>query len=760
MARTVGFNNRFNAGELEPDAWADSDLQQHQHGCALARNWVGLVAGPLARRCGTYFAGLTKVQAEVSVLVPFIRSTDDALALEFGAGYVRVWSPDNTPLLNVGVQVEFATTYVAADLAKLRYGQSGDVIYLTHADGTVKPKRIKRLSNISWVFGDLTIEDGPWLAENSDDTLTMAVSKVFGVGAVMTASAAYFTPGMVGTTFRLRAQSTGAGVANFTPDFDFEADYELIASGGNVYRCSTVGAAALKMGSNPPVHTTGIQNDGSVDWEWLHDGSAIVAVTGYTDATHVTVDITSKMLPTNGLDSGTPLKRRKLSPLVPDNPVFPATKYWAEAAWSPSKGWPTAWPMVKEERLFFGGVPTSPDMVYATATGGFTADKINFHPGRGTGLVVDTDSVRRFAGEIPGKIVWFCGVSFLLCGTTGAEALITGASFDDPISPASYGARILTDYGAAFVKPQRAHNAVLMVAKGGTTVRDIRINPDTTTGGSELSVVAGHITGRGISEMAWQGGATNTNWLRLSDGGLAAQVYHDEQRVFGFTQQQLAAGGWTVESLITLPGFGGRDAIWMIASRLKAGVTQRSILVLAARTDGVFLDSAQLYSGAPTATVAGLGHLEGESVFAKADNAEYRGLVVTAGVVTLPGGLTASKWVVGLNYKSRFESLPLDVGGAGITQGKRQRLTQGLAILTGRDAYVGASAGVLDTNDGDLERVFFRGDGETLALTEKRLAAKVTFSGGASRDPRIVVEYDGVFDLKLHMLRPEVNADG
>jgi hypothetical protein len=218
MARTVGFNNRFNAGELEPDAWADSDLQQHQHGCALAQNWMGLITGPLARRPGTYFAGLTKVQAQLSVLIPFIRSADDALGLEVGVGYVRVWNPTTRRCSMSASRWKFATAYVQADLAKLRYAQSGDVIYLTHADGNVKPKRIKRLSNISWVFGDLTVEDGPWLAENSDDTLTMAVSKIFGAAAVMTASAAYSRPLTSARPSACARSRSGAGVANFTPD--------------------------------------------------------------------------------------------------------------------------------------------------------------------------------------------------------------------------------------------------------------------------------------------------------------------------------------------------------------------------------------------------------------------------------------------------------------------------------------------------------------------------------------------------------------
>ena len=72
--------------------------------------------------------------------------------------------------------------------------------------------------------------------------------------------------------------------------------------------------------------------------------------------------------------------------------------------------------------------------------------------------------------------------------------------------------------------------------------------------------------------------------------------------------------------------------------------------------DAFFVDCGITYNGAATATISGLGHLEGREVTALADGDVVAGLTVTGGKVTLPQ--PASKVHVGLPFSAMFENLP------------------------------------------------------------------------------------------------------
>lgn len=748
MSRVAGFNNRFNAGELAPEAWSDSDLQQHAHGCALGLNGVGRVAGPQDKRPGLLFVGLTKVQGERSVLLPFARTPDDALMIELGAGYGRIWRTAQTPVM-VGSDIyEFSHSYTEAQLAGIRPRQAGDVIVLCHADSTVRTKRLKRTAISDWTFGDFVFENGPWRAENivTSHTITVTVGTATndldaatdstagtilpGGTVTLTASSALFEAGHVGALWRFRQSDGNPGVESWAPGKAFVTG-EYCLSNGRVYKRAGGSGGA---GTTPPVHEGGTISDGKMLWAYRHDGAGVVRIDSVSSATVATGTVLR----------GIPLRSTQ------------STSYWSEGAYSDYRGWPTAVPAVREERFVFGAANAEPDKFDATVTAGFTVDKGDFTPGLGTGRVVDSDAVRRFAGDEPSRIVWFMSGSQLVAGTTAQEVLISGATLDDPLSPNGCTARPLTDHGSADVIPVKAHDAILYVALGGQTLRELRVAPDQSFSNRDLSVLAGHIGGRGIVEVAWQRDA-NLLWARLADGGLAAFTYHAEQQVYGWTRQDIAgagAGGWTVESLASLPGAGGRTVIWMIVRRTKGGSAQRSILALSRARDGVRYDAAEIYEGAPVTGVSGLNHLEGEAVSLLAGGAEYRGIVVTSGTASLPTGApAAARIVAGLPYTWRFESLPLDLQGPGSMQGRKIRILQAHVVLTGVQAEVGESGQ-------RLERIYMREPEETLALVEKRHVAKVTFNGAAGTDPRIVVQDDSGFSARLHMIRPvaDVNA--
>lgn len=743
----------FNVGELGPDAWSRSDLAQHSKGCLLGFNFIGRVAGPAGRRPGTWYVGAPKHADKTARLIPFRRSQADALLLEFGHLYVRVWTVNGTPVMDGPAQVEFVSPFTEAQLAGIRHRQSGDVMYLTHVDG-LRTQTLTRTSNTSWAITPTIFIDGPWRPENVDETKTLVLS-----GTTLTASGhAPFTPQHVGALFRLRKNDGNPGVKSWEPEEQDIPENARRLSDGKVY-IRTGGAGTNDGGNTPPVHDRGAVLDGNTEFTFLHDGAGVVRVTGYSSATSVTVQALTGM--PDDLDDG--------------------TFNWAEGAYSDARGWPTAPPAFREERLALAASPAEPDAIDFTRTAGFRPAGLDFKPGLGTGRVVDDDAVRRFVGDERNRIVWIERSTYLMVGTTDGEFVVTGGTVDDPISPSGCVARGIGDYGSADVPPVLAWGSVLFVAAGGETLRSVAMGPDQALGGRDLTVTAEHIGGRGLAELAWMKQPWNQLWVRLADGGQATFSHHAEQQVEGWNRQGLAAmavptgteplgGGLELESLCVVPGARGKPRLFLLAKRTKGGAPQRMILRLAEPGEKLFLDAAEAYAGDAVNTVSGLNHLAGEAVTVMAGTeagaaaapgvgwGQYRGRVVTGGgEAALPEGVTATRMQAGLPYLSRWESLPPDMLGPGSTQGRKVNYKTMHWTLDVAEAEVGTTG---DEGDAATDRILERRPGDVAGPVLRRRSGRSALPGGAERDRRWFVQTTSGWDLVVHMIRPAADVDG
>jgi hypothetical protein len=133
-------------------------------------------------------------------------------------------------------------------------------------------------------------------------------------------------------------------------------------------------------------------------------------------------------------------------------------------------------------------------------------------------------------------------------------------------------------------------------------------------------------------------------------------------------------------------------------------------------------DSFVVYSGAPTTTVTGLSHLEGESVDVWADGADVGQHTVSGGTITLT--TAASNVVAGLHYTGRFESVPKLFGAHGMLQ---RAIVHHVALMLYQTHAQGLRYGQdfdrLDdlpliyqgaTVDGDTVHALYTGDAVTL----------------------------------------------
>ena len=721
MAKTVSYVNALTAGEIGPNARERTDLQQHARGCEEGFNLIGLVTGPLASRGGFEDRGAAAVGTARTRLVPFVRSAGDALFLELGESVARVWTTAGDRIMAAGVPYQFATPWTGVQAFRLFFKQEGDVVYVTDLDG--RPTQvIKRLADDNWLIEAFDFREGPWLVENQDTALTLTATALTGM-ITLTSPADAFTADDIGSLVRIREGDGSPGLQTWTSKTDYTGA-QKVQFDGKVYQRD--GGGPTTSGTTPPVHSSGSLSDGVLSWTFLHDGAGVAKITAVGSPTSATATVV-RALPTLG-----------------------PTRYWARQAYSLREGYPRAVAEQREERLLFAASLSRPGSVDATRTAGFGPAYGDFKPGLGTGRVVEDDAVRLNVGG-SSRVVWLLSTAVLLAGCTDGEYALSGSRLDDPITPDGRRAHPISAFGNADVAPVLAEGppaAVLHVQRSRKILRETRVSPDLSVESRSLSVLAHHIDERGLAELAWQK-SNNLLWKRLDDGGLAVMTYDMEQQVVGSTRQPLPEG-FTVESIASAPSPDGSDVLMISVLRTKAGAPQRRIWRLSARADGIFMDGALRYAGAPATVISGLTYLDGETVAVVADGARVPDKVVTGGAITLP--VAASAVQVGLKMTRRFKTLPLDMEGVGSTNGRTAIPTHATVMVDAVDALIGT-----DMPD-SAKRITSRAPDDLSAPLVKRLKERVGLGNGSGRDVRLVIETDAPFDLVIAAWRLEAEV--
>lgn len=190
---------RFNTGEISPLMSGRVDTEEYASSCAVLKNFIPSVQGPVSRRGGTRFIERVKLENCKTRLYAFQFSSDVSYLLEFGHHYIRFFY-DRRPVVDGNDDpVEVATPYDADDLFDLKFAQSGDVVYIAHKK--YKLKKLLRYTASGWSIEDAALTDGPYLPENSGE-ISIAPSALSG-DIQLTASASLFSAADVGRCVRL-----------------------------------------------------------------------------------------------------------------------------------------------------------------------------------------------------------------------------------------------------------------------------------------------------------------------------------------------------------------------------------------------------------------------------------------------------------------------------------------------------------------------------------------------------------------------------
>jgi hypothetical protein len=311
-----------------------------------------------------------------------------------------------------------------------------------------------------------------------------------------------------------------------------------------------------------------------------------------------------------------------------------------------------------EQRRWFAGTDTQPQVVWATRTG-TESNLTSSVPSR------DADGLElRLAAAQNNQIRHLVPLSDLIALTAGGEFRIY-AEGAPAITPTSVSIKPQGYAGANNVQPVVTSGSILYVQAQGSRVRELAYNWEANAYRSiDISIMAPHrFNGWTIDQLAYSRAPDQLLWAVRNDGTLLGLTYVPDQQVFAWHAHDTDG---LIESVCVVAE-GNEDVLYLVVKRTINSQTVRYIeriygRVFNVQEDAFFVDSGLSYYGSPISSVTGLYHLEGEEVDILVDGAVHPRRTVVNGSISLDHA--ASVIHIGLPFTSDLRTLPLAIEGA------------------------------------------------------------------------------------------------
>ena len=752
MAKASPAFTNFTAGELSPRLDGRTDVAKYFNGCKKLQNFVVHPHGGASRRPGTIFVREVKNSAHNVRLIPFEFNVTQTYILEFGDQYFRVHKDGGT-VVSSGSPVEVATPYAHTDLAKLKFTQSADVMYLVHPD--YAPRKITRTSHTAWTITEVDLLRGPMADDNTTTTTLLANGRTGSV--TITASASTFTSSDVGRLVRLHEGF--AKITNFSSATSVTATVQENADGRTElmpsYTATTISAHEGDPSATGLEHNDRYQDTAGA---FVSQGFKVgmkVTVSGFTDsnnneASAIIVKVTDDTLL---LAPSSDLTDEAAGDSVTISGDLTASTDFALGAFSTVTGFPSAVAFY-EQRLVFASTTQQPQTLFFSVGGSFE----DFAAG------VDADDALTYTlGSNQVNIIRYLQAGrVLLVGTSGGEFVVT-SSEDAPLSPTNAVVKRQATYGSADIQPVQVANVTLFVQRAKRKLRELVFDLNTDSyQAPDMTILAEHITETGIKEMSLQQEPDNVVWCVLENGKFVGMTYRREENVIAW-HEHLIGGAFGsdafghVESVATIPGDLNEDDTYLVVKRTIGGATKRYIEYFSSFDfgsdveDAFFVDSGLTYSGSSATSISGLDHLEGQSVSILANGATHPDKTVSSGAITLDFAVTKAH--IGLNYSSTLQTMRIEAGGTeGTAQGKTKRIHEVVLRLF---RTVGVKVGSSET---ELDRIPFRSSAQAMTAAIPLFTGdkEIEFRGGFDTDGFVVVQQDQPLPLTVIGIFPRL----
>lgn len=651
MRRVRTLQTNFSAGQLDPLMVARSDTKAYANGAAEMTNYMQLVQGGVKRRPGTI---LTAEVGHTARLIPFIFNESQlyifAMYYDSGAaeGRIKVYNTSGTLLTTItGLDWDNSNLY------EVRYTQRNDVCIFTHEDFPMTIVTRTGASSFSAAYFDFDADLGggkiyaPFYAFQQP-TVTITPSARTG-SITLTTSASHWTSDHVGARVAIHGQQcsvtayTSATQVTATVEEDLFIDQEIVVTTATEYivgevvtQTDTEAEGEVIEIITSPHHAIRVANLKNVPFKSQSTGEATVG----------------------GL-SGAAQKASSVSTITPR-----ATRDWNEEVFSYARGWARSC-VFHGQRLWFGGSRDLPAHLFSSKISSF----FNFD----TGEALDDESIQApIASDQVNSIQHLVSAGHLQVFTDQAE-FYCSESENTPLVPADFNIRRQSSYGCGNVRPVPFDRATLFVQSTGKVIREYKW--EEIEGGytpNAISLIASNLLDSGgiIDASVIYGLKDRPEQYAFflnADGTLA--VYHAARNEQISSWSKWETGG-DIKDIVAMEG-----VLYALIERDIAGTTK---YFLEKFSEDVTLDCASVQtSGTKTDTFTGIGIFSTETVDVVADheqtshadyraNAFYLGTYTLDGTgnITLTGGYTTYRIVVGFNYDCTIKTMPADYAAA------------------------------------------------------------------------------------------------
>lgn len=361
-----------------------------------------------------------------------------------------------------------------------------------------------------------------------------------------------------------------------------------------------------------------------------------------------------------------------LSDATQANPAAAPAGSWTleVASWSAARGWPSSVDF-HQGRLWFGGTDAQKTTVWGSAS--------NDYENYAVGSLADNAVEYTMASRAVNVVEWLKSLAHLFIGDAENEHLMKGPGVDEPIG--GDVVPLVTDpssVGSMSTMAQVVGDVLLFVQAYAKRV--FRIAYDLTRDAFtpvDLLFPSRHIGADSMFAQhppVYQKEPNSIVYFTRQDGQMPALTYYRNEEVSGWSRWKTAG---SIESVCSIPNrVDGADDLVLACMRTINGATKRFVelvnekdLVIVSRAwRQTFTDCGitGTIAGAPTATIAGLGHLEGEDVdvvtnlaSAAPQAGSYKGrYTVAGGQITLPEALAVgTEYEVGLPYTATLVTM-------------------------------------------------------------------------------------------------------
>ena len=659
------------------------------------------------------------------------------------------------------IPYEIESPYSTSELPELHFIKSEDLMYLAH--GNHEPRQLARVEHALWTLAAIQADDGPFMAENTDTSLTITPSGATG-SITLTASEPLFNPQYVDSIWRIEqvrdtSQVSGTFTANgnsiSTPFFSGAYGFTTSGNSGGTI---TLMRSTNNGSSWRPALTALTDTDFDNPTEIEEDGAiyrAVMSNYGSGSPTYtitITDNVNKGVVRITGFNSSTSMAAEVLTALVDTS----ATSNWREGYWSDYRGWPQT-VSIHQQRLVFGGSDTFPQTIWFGKTD--PDDYTNFTEG-----TLDTSAFTVvLAGNNP--VQWMLSQDYLLIGNSGS----CGKYGDQgkAVTPTSPNYQEQTREGAANLPGIIAGDAILYVERGSRKIRefvfdfqaDKYLSPD-------LSVLSPEITESGIKDIAYQFRPYPILWCVLNNGDIATLTYQKNQSVAAWTKQ-ITDGDF--ESVTVIPNT-TEDEVWVSVKRTIDGVTETVVRYVeqfqpqdwgSDDNDAWFVDSGISYDPDPpvaTNSFTGADHLDGETVSVYADLLIESPEVVSSGAFTIDNA--ATRVLVGLPFTSKLETMPIVIDPQDKAANKKIMSVWFDLYKTGYMEYGNGPDSTLINmnfnNNLDLDNTATAQD----LITSRVKLKRGTWGYGTMMKQTVYVESDQPMPLTVRSITPSFNLFG